>query len=191
MSLEYPDAIDPRKAAEGHRTFSGSMAMNRMERLKPFLADDRGEARFTAAFEKDSLVGVSIQVEVDAALWLICQRSLEPYQEVIHRSSLLGVIENLEDESLLPEGYEAILAEHGKVSFLAMVEDELLLALPQVPRKPGLPQPGAEADEQGVMSTASMHEAEKQIRQHPFAGLADQLKEFSSKGRNRPGSGSD
>ncbi len=193
MSLEYPDVIDPQKAAEGHRTFSGTIALNRMERLKAFLTEDAGEARFTAAFDKDSLVGVSIQVEVDAALWLLCQRSLEPYQEVIHRSSLLGVIEDISDESLLPEGYEAILAEHGKVAFLDMVEDELLLALPQVPRNPDLPEPGAEPDEHGVVSALpgqpGLQQARQQPRQQPFAGLADQLKEFSSRGKNQSGAG--
>lgn len=185
MSLEYPDVIDPQKAAEGHRTFSGTIALNRMERLKGFLAQDSGEARFTATFDKDSLVGVNIQLEVEAAPWLLCQRSLEPYQEVIHRSSQLGVIEDIADESLLPEGYEATLAEHGKVAFLVMVEDELLLALPQVPRNPDLPETGAEPDELGVVSAALAQPAKQQTRQQPFAGLAEQLKEFASKGGNR------
>jgi uncharacterized protein len=110
---------------------------------------------------------------------------------VIDRTSLLGVIEDVADESLLPDGYEAILAEHGKVTFLAMVEDELLLALPQVPRRPDLPEPGIEPDENGLMSSSAKLAADQEVRQQPFAGLADQLKEFSSKGRNRPGSGSD
>ncbi len=189
MSLEYPDLIDPQKAAEGHRTFSGTIALSRMERLKEFLANDAGEARFTAAFEKDSLVGVSIQIEVDAVLWLVCQRSLEPYQEVIKRSSQLGVVEDISQEGLLPEGYEGILLEHGKIAFLVMIEDELLLALPQVPVNPDLPALDADAEEGGLLGELSGQQPTQQLKQQPFAGLADQLKEFASSGKKPTGAG--
>ncbi|MDZ4730505.1 MAG: YceD family protein [Xanthomonadales bacterium] len=184
MSLEYPDFIDPQKAAEGHRTFSGTIALHRMERLKPFLASADGQATFTAQFDKDSLIGVKIQIEVDAALWLICQRSLEPYQEVVKRVSLLGVIDDISQEGVLPEGYEAILTEHGRISFLAMVEDELLLALPQVPRSPNLSADlsalETESGEYGLADELAGPKMGQEPRQHPFAGLADQLKEFAS-----------
>jgi len=185
MSLEYPDFIDPQKAAEGHRTFSGTIALSRMDRLKDFLAKDVGEARFSATFEKDSLVGVRVEVEVNAVLWLLCQRSLEPYQEIVSRSSQLGVIEDISLEGLLPEGYEAILAEHGRISFLVMVEDELLLALPQVPRNPELPPLDAEP---GDAEPVGMSPGQ-QPRQQPFAGLADQLKAFASNSKNTTGTG--
>ena len=184
MSLEYPDCIDPQKAAEGHRTFSGTIALSRMLRLKDFLTNTTGDARFTAKFEKDSLVGVRVQIEVDAVLWLLCQRSLEPYPETVFRSSQLGVIEDISEEGLLPEGYEATLAEHGRISFLTMVEDELLLALPQVPRNPDLPA-GEELAEAGPIAESSG----QQPRQQPFAGLADQLKAFSSNSKNTTGTG--
>jgi uncharacterized protein len=184
MSLEYPDFIDPQKAAEGHRIFSGTIALSRMERLKAFLASDEGEVSFTAQFDKDSLVGVKIQIEVDAALWLVCQRSLEPYQEVVKRASVLGVVDDIGKEGLLPEGYEATLSEHGRISFLVMVEDELLLALPQVPRSPDLsadlPALGTESGEHGLKDGMTGQVPGQQLRQHPFAGLADQLKEFAS-----------
>lgn len=183
MSLEYPDFIDPQKAAEGHRSFSGTIALSRMERLKPFLASDDGLVSFSAEFDRDSLVGVRIQVGVEATLWLLCQRSLEPYQEVIERTSLLGVIDDISKESLLPEGYEGILAEHGKVSFLTMVEDELILALPQVPRNPDLPELEAESDNYILADETSVQEAGQQPRQQPFAGLADQLKAFADSGK--------
>jgi uncharacterized protein len=190
MSLEYPDFIDPQKAAEGHRNFSGTIALSRMERLKPFLANDNGLVSFSTQFDRDALVGVSIKVEVDTALWLLCQRSLEPYQEVIRRTSLLGVIDDISKESLLPEGYEAILAEHGKVSFLTMIEDELILALPQVPRNPDLPELEAESGKDPLADTVSVVESEQQLsqqpRQQPFAGLADQLKAFTGSGK-KPG----
>jgi len=185
MSLEYPDFIDPQKAAEGHRTFSGTIPLSRMSRLKDFLEKETGEARFTAKFEKDSLVGVRVQIEVQAVLWLLCQRSLEPYQERVNRISQLGVIEDISKEGLLPEGYEAILTEHGKVSFLVMVEDELLLALPQVPRNPELPPMEAESGELGAQGSPLGQQPKRQ----PFAGLGDQWQAFASTSKNGSGAG--
>ncbi|HKX56013.1 MAG TPA: hypothetical protein VJN01_07930, partial [Xanthomonadales bacterium] len=81
---------------------------------------------------------------------------------------------------------EAILAEHGKVSFLTMIEDELILALPQVPRNPDLPELEAESDKYSLADSASVEEPgqqrSQQPRQQPFAGLAEQLKAFASSG---------
>jgi uncharacterized protein len=176
MSLEYPDFIDPNKAAEGQRTFSGTIPLSRMERLKPYLCKDSGDARFSAQFDKDSLVGVRIQIEVQAALWLTCQRSLDPYLEHVDRSTVLGVIADISDESLLPDGYEAVLTEHGKLSFLNMVEDELILALPTIPRNPEYAETGM--DEESNIESAEAQSSE--TLQQPFSGLAEQLKQFTS-----------
>src|SRR5688572_23246670 len=146
MSVEYPDFIDPQKAAEGHRSFSGTIALSRMDRLKPFLDRDDGLVRFRAQFDLDALVGVSVKVEVVPALWLLSQRSVEPYQELIQRTSLLRMIDDVSNQSLLPEGNEAILAQHGKVAIHTMREDDLILALPQIRRNLDLPQLEAEMD---------------------------------------------
>jgi len=172
MSREYPDWFDPRKAAEGRRTFTGSMPLVRMERLRPLLANCAGDAHFTATFEFDAQGRVTILIEVEAMLPLICQRSLEAYLQAVHRRSLLGVIENMAEESLLPENYEPVLVELGRLAMLDLVEDELLLGVPQVPRNP-------EFDEIEFPTrddaSPDLVASELPVRQ-PFAGLAEQLK---------------
>ena len=167
MSKQYPDWVDPWKAAEGSRTFSGTMPLERMPRLLPLLASSEGEVGFTAAFAFDKQTRVTIQIEVDARLPLICQRSLEPYFEPISRRSMLGVVENLAEEALMPENYEAVLVQHGKLALAELVEDELLLGLPQVPRNPEYHDgdPPAESAEQS-----------RPGYRKPFANLAEQWK---------------
>lgn len=152
--------------------FAGSMPLARMERLRPLLADSGGEARFTAEFEFDSQAMVTIRLEVEASLTLICQRSLEPYQEFVRRRSLLGIIENIAEEASMPEDYEPVLVEHGRLAMLDLVEDELLLGMPQVPKKPQL----GEIAHAGV-DTDSISSAAKTRR--PFAGLAEQIKKHA------------
>ena len=175
MSKQYPDWLDPRKAAEGRRTFAGTMPLERMPRLAPLLASADGEAAFTASFTFDKQARVTIRIEVDAGLPLICQRSLEPYIEKVSRRSLLGVVEDLAEEGLMPENYEPVLAQQGKLALLELVEDELLLGLPQVPRNPEL--------DDITLSSGSPEipaQAESQFRQ-PFANLAEQLKNLELK----------
>jgi len=88
MSREFPDIIDPWKAADGKRTFQGTMPINRMIRLEALLApelkehDDgllaRGVAEFVARFSYDRQGLITIQLDVEAELPLARQRSLEP-----------------------------------------------------------------------------------------------------------------
>ena len=111
-----------------------------MSRLQPLLASDSGEAEFSARFYLDQEKRPWIEMQVKADLPLICQVSLAPYTEPVRRSSQLVVLEQATEEGLLPEGSEAVLATSGRCGFKALVEDELLLALPLVPRNPQLEQ---------------------------------------------------
>jgi len=176
MSREYPDWFDPRKAAEGKRTFAGSVRLDRMERLMPLLADSGGEAHFVAAVDFDAQGRVTIRIKVEASLSLICQCSLEPYVEVVRRQSLLGVIGDMSEEALMPANYEPVMMQNGRLAILELVEDELLLGLPQVPRNPDF-----DASDLPVTVIEAPNGAAKDAGvQQPFAGLAEQLKSTRS-----------
>jgi uncharacterized protein len=76
-------------------------------------------------------------VRADAALPLICQRSLERFELPVHIDTRLGLITREADEAGLPEGYEPLLTADGALRLADVVEDELILAVPAVPVKPG------------------------------------------------------
>lgn len=170
MSREYPDWVNPWKAAEGNRRFAGTIPLRNMSRLTPLLASDEGEAEFEAHFARDALGWATVQLDVSAKLPLICQASLERYDEPVSRSSLLAVVENPEQQDELPEHYDAARVEEGRVVFLDLVQDELILAVPQVPRKPGL--------EEVRFSTDPEEDLSDQDEEHnrPFAALGELLK---------------
>ena len=93
MSREFPDFVDPWKAADGERTFHGTMPLVRLKRLTPLLAGgETGVAEFTARFRRDREGLVTIDLNVTASLVLLCQRSMEPYAEPIDRPRRLAVI---------------------------------------------------------------------------------------------------
>ncbi len=177
MSREFPDFIDPWKAADGNRRFQGTMPLKRMVRLVPLLAKgeetDSGTASFSARFGHDAQGAVIIDLRVEAELPLVCQRSLEPYREPVERSSRLAVITSLEEQDRLPGNYEPVLVEEGRLALQDLVEDELLLAVPQVPRNPALSAVQRSTD--GKAEPAPEEEQEPTHR--PFEGLAGLMKD--------------
>ena len=172
MSREYPDWISPGRAAEGKRIFSGTIAISRMKRLAALLIDTRGEASFVAAFKTDLDKRVVIDLQVEAALPLVCQASLEAYDEQVNRRSELVVMDGESEQDGLPDDYEPVLTENGRLAIASLVEDELLLGLPQIPRKPGLKK--VEYSTGG--SVQKSKDPQRENRKKPFAALQDMLK---------------
>jgi uncharacterized protein len=158
------------------------MPLKRMQRLGPMLAaegmDHEGStvswdvARFVARFGHDQQGLVTIRLQVEAELPLICQRSLAPYVEKVRRQSLLTVIESITEQDEIPESYDPVLVEHKRMALLDIVEEELLLAVPQVPRNPEIGE--VELSTDGVVTAPAV--AEKEKRHQPFAGLAGLMK---------------
>ena len=167
------------------------MPLRRMQRLLPLLAPREAEqgappstdgaesapvawkdAWFRADFAHDGQGNVTIELWVEAELPLVCQRSLRPYLEPVKRHSLLAVVESLKEQDLLPGHYEPVMAEQGQVAMLDLVEDELLLAVPQVPRAPGVPEQHVSTDGD---SDPAAGEPDKPTRR-PFKGLAGLLR---------------
>jgi len=187
MSREFPDLLNPWKAADGRRTFEGTMPLARMQRLVPLLApraDASGavksaepvavwaDARFRADFAHDAQGNVTVELWVEAELPLICQRSLRPYLEPVKRHSLLAVVESVEAQERLPAHYEPVLVEQGRMALLDLVEDELLLGVPQVPRDPAVKEVDLSTDDAGSAEATEATEP----TQRPFEGLAGLLR---------------
>ena len=108
-----------------------------MTRLASGLAATDGEVEYELDFDKD-LAGVSgVRVRAKTALPLICQRSLEKFDYPVAIDAKLGFIVNEEDEAALPAGYEPLLLDAAGLRPADVIEDELILALPVFPVKPG------------------------------------------------------
>jgi uncharacterized protein len=177
MSRDFPDLLDPWKAADGRRAFQGTIPLKRMTRLGPLLASSAGEASFDVRFAYNQQKDLIIYLSVDADLKLICQRSLLPYNEAVSRKSELMVIRDLAEQELMPEGYDPVQVEHGRLALVNLVEDELLLGVPQIPRNPAVAEIKLSTD--GEQTPAS--EIPDERLQRPFADLANLLKKSSQK----------
>jgi uncharacterized protein len=173
MSRDFPDWINPWTAAQGRRTFAGTVPLKRMKRLGRLIEDVDGEAAFEATFGIDEDRRPVIGLEVSAALSLMCQASLEPYVAHVERQSTLGVIESEAEMERLAPDVDPVLADEGRLALAELVEDELILALPQVPRNPAIEPVTYRSG--GAEQELAAAEEEDEKRENPFAVLKGKI----------------
>lgn len=167
MSATLPERVDAGRMVEARRQFRGALPVASLGRLREALADARGLVEYELEFGRDALGVPFVAVRARTELNLRCQRTLDVFEHLLDVDVRLGVIEHEREEAALPPGYEPLLVEGGVLEPAKVIEDELLLALPAFPVKPGSEPPG------------DGQEAEQVSRRedNPFAVLRELKKE--------------
>jgi len=171
MSRDFPDWVNPDKAASAGREYSGSMPLARMSRLEGMIADPgSAEIEFEIDFDRDDHHQIKAVVAVSGQVPLRCQRTLEVYQQAIDSRSTVGIVANDREAEALPDDYEPFLSTDGRVELVRLVGEEVLLGLPLVPIDP---------------DSSRLPGADKKADTHrPFADLAERLKKQTGGGQN-------
>ncbi len=165
--MTLPETVDPWRMVSARRSFEGTLPLARMTRLRELLADAGGEVAYTLDFGRDDMGTAYLDVNVRAALTLTCQRSLEPFVMPVALERRLGLVTDDREESALPPECEPLLVEDDRIHPLAVMEDELLLAVPLVPVAPQ-----SEWPEEGMESRAPDAPSEPE-QENPFAVLRE------------------
>ncbi|HLL12759.1 MAG TPA: DUF177 domain-containing protein [Rubrivivax sp.] len=106
-----------------------------------------------------------LTLQVQTRVQLQCQRCLQPLVHDLSLDRRLRFVHDEEEAARLDEESEDdVLALQGRVDLLGLIEDELILALPLVPRHEQCSQPLPSAD--GGPDSAP------EEAPHPFAALA-------------------
>jgi uncharacterized protein len=189
-----PVVFNPRRLevaafAKAQAELQGSLDLADMPRLNEGLvppADEApGPAHWQAAGSLRQVLGgapeVRLQLKAQARVWLTCQRCLSPMALELLVDRRFRFVRNEDEAAQLDETTddEDVLALGRPLDLLSLAEDELIMALPIVPRHEacpaplaGLAAPQAMAD-QGVAESAAQHPAkpvEAEAR-NPFAVL--------------------
>ena len=110
----------------------GDVLMTRMPRLQAVVASGEEPAYATLRCWKDEQHRYVVDVKVQMTVALECQRCLSHCELELLTQSSLCVVWDKDSTKELPSAYDPLVA--GDVSDLhALVEEELLLALPAVP----------------------------------------------------------
>ena len=164
MSANVPELLDAWRMVAARRRFEGRVPLSALGRLQGLVADAEGECSYALEFGRDEVLRVAyVELTIDTALPLICQRSMQRFLLAVNMVQRLGLVRDEEEEQALPPDYEALLVpEDGSLRPLDLVEDELVMAVPVVPVAPG-----SEAVERDFSATS-----EELGKANPFAALA-------------------
>lgn len=101
--------------------------------MRALLLDTTGDVEFRLAFSRDEEHRAVLHCEATAILKLRCQRCLGEFNHEVGTSTVLALASSIDEERRLPERYDPLLVSEIPLRPRDLIEDELLLALPQIP----------------------------------------------------------
>lgn len=133
-----PQRVDPYRLASVNGLIEGDCVIDDMPRLKDYLfaPDDTASSRIqvTMRFYRDNQRRVVIEGEVNARLRLQCQRCLQALDWPLETQLKLAVVGDDDRAAQVPREYDPLIVDDEGLSPVALVEDELILAMPAVAR---------------------------------------------------------
>jgi uncharacterized protein len=132
QKVKIPRTVDPAKAAQKRLDYDGIIQVSLFKRLEESVVGVKRDAEVSLSFGMDEQRLVVISGKANIEVDVECQRCNEVfthYCEVSFKSSPYR--EGREDET--PEEYDLVdLNEYGELDLIQLVEDEFILALPQI-----------------------------------------------------------
>ncbi len=164
MPTALPQRLDLARLADANAVLDGELPLARFGRLAPLLARTDGVVRAHLEFGRE-LKREVVRGRVECELFLICQRCFGEVEVPVAAALDLIRVANEDDAEALADGRDPLVAPNREVDLATMLEDELLLALPIVPRH-AEPAACKRVDAAPVAAEEPNHEV------HPFAALA-------------------
>lgn len=133
-----PLQVDPRKFADRALAFSGEYPLLSFTRVSELLVDAAGDVKVELSFARDDQGLAVTRLQFETEVRMICQRCLDEVVLPLSDESYFVAVVPGADTSLLPQEYDVLeLDEKDKtLDVLALIEEELLLALPIIPMHP-------------------------------------------------------
>ena len=168
-----PELLDHRKLANQQGIVEGSFPVKQLERFGEMLVDLAGDVNLRLAFSKGEHDRTEVHGHVATEVRLECQFCLRPV--TIRLSSEIAVIVVKSEAELekLEEEQDGIISADKLMPIAALVEDELMLAVPMIPRHGDGECPDSEYAVTEDLAAEKQDESATTYR--PFAGLADAI----------------
>ena len=145
-----------------------------LPRVSHELTTADGEARGNVRFSRQ--LGQSVaDLDVSAAPEVVCQRCMQVMRWPVKVKTRIALVSDYNAADRVPEGLEVFLVEADSVSVRDLVDEEILLALPNVARHAE----GSECADSKMQLPGQEVDAEEAVDrqvQKPFAQLGELLK---------------
>lgn len=165
MHSRLPDQLDLWRSAAAGASFCGELRIAELPRLCQAVHVPRGMVRFSLKLGRDTEGRVILSGALQAVLILECQRCLRPMELPMTIELNMALVSGAGEAGALPERYEPLYIENRLIRPLELIEDELLLALPLIPRHGAM----------NCVNPALLEDSSPRGEQapNPFAALAD------------------
>jgi uncharacterized protein len=131
-SLRDLEALGVRQGELG-----GELELASLPRLAGLLHSAAGSVRASLHFRQRGIGAVAATLSFDTTVELLCQRCLEPFAQPIEERLELMLVESSASSVSsvsIPEGYEPVELDNGRLLPARLIEDELIVSIPLVPK---------------------------------------------------------
>ena len=159
-SLSDLDVLAQREAV-----LEGEMELARLTRLTELLNADVGKVWARLAFHRYRDGIVLLKLDCRTKLEFVCQRCLEPLTHLVRERVDFALLETDALTSCSPEAHELVVLGEDRFNPAVLIEDELIVSAPLVPRH-------ATDDQCGRLAQALNESNYDEAREHqlPTAG---------------------
>ena len=138
MHQKLPKEIDPFRLAQTGLKLDGQIPLAAMPRLTKSLLNDEGLVNIKMAFDMDEIGTPYMRGKFTSSVSVLCERCMESMMLDLDVDCLLAMVSSERKVEGLAEQYDPwILENSDPVLLSSVVEDELILSLPLVPRHDG------------------------------------------------------
>lgn len=160
--MPIPQKIRVSTAVVRRDHYAGELPLNALPRLAGLITDDAGVVKVDLLACKimglPALTGV-----MEGSLHMECRRCDKPYQVNLRHELDLRLVSSEEEEQRLLQDCEPYWVQDDELALRELLEDELLLALPMLPR--------CDSCENIVNGAEKSAPTQEPRRENPFAAL--------------------
>jgi uncharacterized protein len=161
--MGIPHSIQAARAVSHQERYAGRLAIKSLKRLAEVLTDSAGELEVEWRAERDAFGHPLLDGRLKGRLALQCQSCLKNYTWPLELEVRLRLVSSEAEERKLLGDCDPYLVQDDELPLREITEDEVLLALPLMPR--------CETCENAAQSQPSNHPSDEPARPNPFAAL--------------------
>ena len=134
QKVKLPLTLDPVRTAQKRLDYQGVYTSQQVERVAESVVSVDSDVDCVMSFAVDNQRLAVLTGTADVQVTLRCQRCNQVFPHHVHVSYCFSPVSSDEQAEALPEAYEPVdVNEFGEIDLLAVIEDEVILALPVVP----------------------------------------------------------
>ena len=166
-----PRLVDHYKMANQAQELEGSIPLSEFARLRAGVSGDEGEVHLRLAFSKSDDNRTHVSGRASTAVTLVCQNCMSEFTLGLNAEIDAEIVADEAELSSLEDEQDGLVSAERVVALTQLVEDELMLAVPMIPRHKDADCPG-----NAFQPVTNSEPAGSENTHRPFAGLAEAMK---------------